>query len=156
MQHEILEVINKNLPSQVGDALKKELSELAALRQDAASNEATRKDLAAKVTAAHLSLQTAQTELKKHADLNEREAKAAQRELKLEISDLKVTLLQNHHAEMIRMFETVFKGPVFQRTLSGSIPVSVAGTPGNPQSGMYPSPGTVQSGCVSLVESIAS
>lgn len=152
MDNEIIDLIRKNLPAQVGDALREELADLGRLREQHAHN-LEKIDMQTRMMADQRAALTRQeATIKAGGDLTQREIEVAKRELKQDLLLQKLEMTTAHKQEILGLVTTVFKGPVFTRAISGSIPVAVEGNRGG--NGGYPSAGVAVSAPLSVTETV--
>lgn len=152
LTEEITESIKKNLPAQVGEALRTELTRIPKLEEqlrlmtdDRNQHQHGRDELRAKLDATHATL-------KAHGELTAREAAVLKREQAQNLNDLRVELADERRKEVVGLVSTIFRSPITQRSIFGSTPVAVEGNPGNPQYGQQPTSGYVSEGRISLTE----
>jgi hypothetical protein len=127
VQQEIIDVIQKNLPAQVGQALQKELARIPVLEKDLDGKEAESLRLAALLEAEkRMNVESATARQAADAILK-READVAEAERNRKVFELQAKLLAAEFAN-IKLFEFVgllVRAPAFKETIltSGSIPV---------------------------------
>jgi len=128
------EQIRQSLPAHLSEALQLELKELARLRANVEPAKQALADLRARFEQAQSTIETLETALEKHVELAKREEACIGREIRLEISDLKVQMAFERVRDLKEITNTVFRSRVFTERLEGYTPVGVP-------SGGYPSTG---------------
>lgn len=117
MTDEIRAVIEKNLPAQVGDVLKKTLEQG---QKDAAEVVRLKTDIEALKTSIVNHLRTIDEYKKKDSEYNATEAKAAavakaENDIKVTVAELKLAESEKRTADAINFVGMVFKSPVFRK-----------------------------------------
>lgn len=146
--------IKNHLPEQLGSELKKELDELASLRLRFASLGAEHNAAQAKIAEFSDKVYKLSKDLAAHGKLQERESAVQLRELRQDFRDLEVKMANQRHTEMLGLVGMVFKSPTFVKTVQGSVPLPVEGSPPN-QYNSCGTAGTVLNGNVSTTETIS-
>jgi hypothetical protein len=149
---QITEAIKKNLPQQIGEELQRELADLAALRSNEIRLQATISSMANSLQESKIKVDGLEAQLVKHASIAAREGAVLTRELHQEFSDLKVQIADERRVEMLALVSTVFRSPVYQHSITGSVPVPVSGAQGG--NGYGGSPGFVQQSPISTVTTV--
>lgn len=128
---ELIDLIKKHLPEQVGDALRGELSELKRLRASTAALEervAALKSEQEGTLALNATLVSENQALRAAAaDVRSRESGVKEREIKQDLLALELKLCNSHKQEYLALVRTVFASPVFERRVEGTVPVAVQG-----------------------------
>jgi hypothetical protein len=128
MTEQIQEAITKTLPSQVGEALQKELKRLAMLELDIESKN-KRIEIFEKNEAVNaLEITNANSKLALHEAINKRIADVFAREQKQDLRDLEVKLADLRRADAVGLVHAIFKSPVFTETVSSMVPVVIPTT----------------------------
>ena len=126
LQSEILEAIDRQLPSQVGDALKKRLGELDDLQ-----------DRLARLQREYDSLCDDNEKLRESKEkwdrivvfadkVDKREAEVTARENKMELLEYKAEAANLRAKDVFRLADTVFRGPrsIVRTTRQGQVPIA--------------------------------
>jgi hypothetical protein len=129
----IIDSIKTNLPQQVGDVLQKELSALKEARTrvemlegKVSGHETHIKELLKKV-------EELNGKLMDHAHIDGRIKAVAERELVVGLVDERLKSAQREKEMLLTVVGMVFKSPVYQQQVSGTIPLAgPGGYPGSP------------------------
>lgn len=127
LTNDIQQQIKNHLPAQVGDMLRSELDALKVAREDVT-----------RLMAEIQSDQTRRAELKKqvddltkvvaqHDEISKRLLELNAKEVRQELNDLKLAQAELRIKDLKEITQTVFRSPVFTQSVSGSVPVPVAG-----------------------------
>lgn len=149
---EIMEVVRKSLPQQVGETLQKELAELQALRQTKVTLEESVRKLTESSAALSRDLAAARQAIAQHEALDKRLADVASREQKQELRDLRVDLAELRRKDAFDLVSMVFRSPVYSENVTGRIPLPVDGYSGG--NGMSGCPGMVQEGNLNVTRTV--
>lgn len=127
MKQEIQDIIRKNLPAEVGDVLRQELSELARLREETSKLAEEGKSWRNDACAAKNALEAA---TKRLGNIEKREADAAAKDVTLTLREELVKLREAHAKERVDEMRGVVKDVFSNNRLKYSVPVAVPGTNG--------------------------
>jgi hypothetical protein len=116
MLEEIKDIIAKNLPAQVGEALQKELAKIPELEKKLEVCEAARKAGIARISELDADLAALRAKEKWDTDLTYREQEVDKRERNLELALMKVRVeeAEKRTTEFHGLVQTVFKSPVYR------------------------------------------
>lgn len=120
MLSEINEIIKKNMPSEVGNNLKKLLEEGEECKNKLDILERVKKDLSDEVVFLKSTIQEYQKLDERNSKLEEREKDVVQKEINQKVfeAELKATEAEKRASELSGFVGMVFKSPVFRKTIN--------------------------------------
>lgn len=148
IEKDIADAIDKNLPSVVGERLRAQLEELPQLRTQLKTKDNQLESQRREIQTQDARITTLELQIKRNGELDAREAAVAKRELKQDLLELQLKLADERRTEIKGLVDTIFRSPVYERRVHGSVPVPLEGSPGG--NGSYPSPGFVGVGGVDV------
>lgn len=160
LQADLNAAIAKHLPASFSGVLRDELAALEALRLAAHKWQIEKEEQQARLRELYADNSRLTNELskrdKRDADFESRLNAVILREVKQDVADMELKMLREHINGMFALVSSVFKGPVWQRTVSGMVPVPLPGVPasGTPPPYHQQIPPSVGSGSIQLSETV--
>jgi hypothetical protein len=141
---DIAEAIEKSLPAMVGDKLRERLALIGTLEAKVAEHEDAARINLRLLGARDNTIADLQRRVKFDSELEVREQAVALREAKVNLIELQLKLEIERRQEIKGLVDTIFRSPVYQQRLSGTVPMVLPGFAGG--NGSYPVSPSVSQG----------
>jgi hypothetical protein len=141
---DIAEAIDKSLPAMIGERLRERLALIDTLEAKIAKHEEAAKTSLRVLGERDATILDMQRRAKWDSELAGREQAVALREAKVNLIELQLKLEIERRQEIKGLVDTIFRSPVYQNRLSGTVPMVLPGFAGG--NGTYPVSPSVSQG----------